>query len=301
MDHYKNGVIWMLVHVFASSLFNVFFKTLLGSYGFTELQLLLIIYVTALIIMIPYGVVFAQKIVLKSLKLHILRALILVTSHLLMVYSYDVMPFPQVAALTTTYPVLSTMMAVFFLKERLSRARVVALILGFIGSLIIINPSIDMDMNFIYVIVAVCLWGIFDVIAKIIYFKNEEQNEIMYFFTFSSIFLFLAQMFFGDSSFPEIDIVSKIFSVFLPLGAILIIYMFSFLYSIKGVEIGKVVPLYFLNMLLAILFGYLIFGEVISMNAVIGSMIVLFGTFYMIFRERNSMIDIYEEYKDDGF
>ena len=77
----------------------------------------------------------------KRLSLQLLRGLMLAGSTLFFVFAIKQMPLAETSSITFIAPVLVTLMAAFFLKEKVEPARWLAVAGGFIGVLIIIRPG----------------------------------------------------------------------------------------------------------------------------------------------------------------
>ena len=76
-----------------------------------------------------------------KLRLQLLRGVFLVGSSLLAVYSLTFMPLAEFTAIVMTTPLVVTVMAVAFLKERISTLHWVCVLGGFAGVLMIVRPG----------------------------------------------------------------------------------------------------------------------------------------------------------------
>ena len=86
---------------------------------------------------IRYGL---QPLKTKKIKLHMARSFFNVIAMLSFFYSLSIAPLADVASLAFTAPLFASILAVVFLKEIIGIKRIVAIILGFIGAIIVIDP-----------------------------------------------------------------------------------------------------------------------------------------------------------------
>ena len=74
---------------------------------------------------------------------HILRALSQTASQTCIILAFSMMPFASVVAISFAAPLFATLASAFFLRERVGGARWTALIVGFLGVLIVTNPGAE--------------------------------------------------------------------------------------------------------------------------------------------------------------
>ena len=86
---------------------------------------------------IKYGL---EPLKTKKIKLHMARSFFNVIAMLSFFYSLSITPLADVASLAFTAPLFASILAVFFLKEIIGIKRIIAIILGFIGAIIVIDP-----------------------------------------------------------------------------------------------------------------------------------------------------------------
>jgi len=68
--------------------------------------------------------------------LHVLRGILLATGTVLIVFAYRVMPIAEAQAIFFIHPVVLTLLAVLFLGEKVNRIGWAAVLIGFVGVLI---------------------------------------------------------------------------------------------------------------------------------------------------------------------
>lgn len=97
--------------------------------------------ISAIIILLPFCLFQRSQNLLVGLKWHVLRGHIWLFGAVCMVLALNSMPLATANAIFYAAPLLMLPLAMFMFQERLTKATVLAAILGFIGVLIVIKPT----------------------------------------------------------------------------------------------------------------------------------------------------------------
>ena len=97
----------------------------------------------------------------------------------------------DVSAIGNSAPIFATFLATLFMKEKVILSRIVAIFLGFIGVIIILDPSFnDIEKGHYYALMSAILWGFLVIYLKSLS-KTENYFSVIFYF---QLFLFV---FFG--------------------------------------------------------------------------------------------------------
>lgn len=152
-----------------------------------------------LIIILPYMIktnflVFKTK----HIKKHFIRSLLNLPAMLLYFSTLILLPIEKVTAISFIVPIIVTILAVFFLKEKIYIYRSLALIIGFGGMLIILRPGvIDISIGVYMALFSSLLWSIVIIITKKISKDDSSITILSYQSVFMTILVFLLFYFFG--------------------------------------------------------------------------------------------------------
>ena len=114
----------------------------------------------------------------ERLHLHVIRALVGVAAMLLWFNTLALMPLAEATALSFTAPIFTSILAVAFLGEIMRSHRVWAIILGFLGALLIVRPGVAaIDPVALLAIVTALVWGSGTVLLK--YMSRTETTSAM--------------------------------------------------------------------------------------------------------------------------
>ena len=79
----------------------------------------------------------------KSIKIQLARSTFLFLSTILFFYAISIISLPETLALAFVHPIITTLLSVILLKEQIGFRRWIAVIVGFIGALIILRPGFN--------------------------------------------------------------------------------------------------------------------------------------------------------------
>ena len=115
---------------------------------------------------IKYGL---QPLKTKKFKLHAARSFFNVIAMLSFFYSLSITSLAEVSSLGFTAPLFASILAIIFLKEVVGFKRGLAIIFGFVGTIIVIDPVYSsISMGHILVLLSASVWSISFIIIKIL-------------------------------------------------------------------------------------------------------------------------------------
>lgn len=234
-----------------------------------------------LVIILPY-IIKKKDAVLKTthLKQHFLRAILGLPAMLLYFSALVLLPIEKLTAISFVVPLIVTILAVFFLGEKIYIYRTLALILGFSGMLIIIRPGfVDISIGVYMVLFSALLWSINIIITKKISKDDSAITILAYQSIFMSLLSFFIVLFFWQM--PSL----KTF-IYLILAAICgTVLHLTLNHAFKLVDVSMTQPYSFLNLIFASIIGYFVFDEVPDLYTWVGAIIIFTGVLIISYRE----------------
>ena len=123
-----------------------------------------------------------------NFKLHFTRSCLNLPAMLLGFAALTMVPFEKISALHFIVPFIVTILAVIFLKEKIYIYRISALIIGFIGMLIILRPGIiSISLGIQMTLFSSFLWAVVIIITKKLTKDDSAITILTYQYTFMSI------------------------------------------------------------------------------------------------------------------
>ena len=190
------------------------------------------------------------------------------------------LPLATVVSISFAAPIFTTIFSIFFLSERVGYFRWLAVFIGFIGILIISEPGLS-SLNVYYIFPVIFVLGMSYVAISIRQLSSTEPVWLISLFFSAAITIAgLLTLPFGwiMPSFYDLTLLSMI-GFF---GGVANLWLSQ---SYKFSEVSLVTPLKYLALVFAIVFGYLIWGEVPSGKTLIGAIFVIASSIIIFRRE----------------
>lgn len=190
------------------------------------------------------------------------------------------LPLATVVSITFAAPIFTTIFSIFLLNEKVGLYRWLAVLVGFVGIIIISEPGFSsLNLYYIYPIIF-CLGLSYVAIAIRKLSSTEPVWLISFFFSFSIMLL-------SFLSFYQNWILPSLMDLFLLsligiLGGLANLWLSQ---SYKLSEVSLVTPLKYLALVFAIIFGFFIWDEVPTFKTLIGAGLVILSSFIIFRRE----------------
>lgn len=211
-----------------------------------------------------------------------LRALFEVLTAIFFFTGLILMPMANVYTLLMTTPFMVTLYALIFEKEKVGIRRWSAVIAGFIGVIIVINPqNLEFGFLFIFPIISAFFLTMRDAITK----DMVNKNNVLEITLITSIFV----MFFAAIGLLILNVefnLINIHLIFLSSIFLTFAYLFSVL-TIFYAPLSLTASIRYSVIVFGIILGYLIMNEIPSINMLIGALIISASGLFVIKRQKD--------------
>jgi len=216
----------------------------------------------------------------KRFKEHLFRCLMGLMALIAIVIALRELPLAVVVSLSYAAPLFITVLSIFLLSEKVGVFRWLAVVIGFIGVIIIAEPGFK-DMNYLYFLPLIFCIGMAFVTITIRKLSTTEPIWLIsIFFTITISIAGLATISMGW--------IMPNFQDFILLVLIGVTGGSANLFltqSYKLSEVSLVAPLKYLALIFAIIFGYFIWNEIPTAKTLIGASLVIFASLIIFRRE----------------
>ena len=217
---------------------------------------------------------------INNYKLHFFRGLVGIAAMSLFFISLRYVPLIEMQTISYSSVFFISILSIFFLGEKIGYRRVIAIIVGFIGVVIILKPDVNLLSNYsVLPLLASIFLSMAVIILKKILLTN---NNILSVWTFT-LFATLFSLFFFNEDWiwpNNFDLVLLIASGILGFVAQLCLSK-----SFQLADASVLAPLDFTSVIWAFLIGYIIFGEFLSREVLLGGPLILLSVGYIFYRE----------------
>ena len=216
----------------------------------------------------------------RRLGLHFLRCISGLIALVAIFIALRKLPLATVVSISFAAPIFTTIFSIFLLSERVGIFRWLAVIIGFIGILIITEPAIS-QLNIYYIFPIIFCLGLSYVAIAIRQLSSTEPVWLISFYFSLSIMLLSFLTIPQGWVMPSLDhfIILSFVGIF---GGVANLWLSQ---SYKYSEVSLVTPLKYLALVFAIIFGYFIWDEIPTIKTLIGSILVILSTLIIFRRE----------------
>ena len=190
------------------------------------------------------------------------------------------LPLATVVSISFAAPIFTTIFSIFLLSEKVGIFRWMAVLIGFIGILIITEPGIS-QLNIYYIFPIIFCLGLSYVAISIRQLSTTEPVWLISFYFSLSITLLSLITIPQGWVMPNLKhfILLSLVGVF---GGVANLWLSQ---SYKYSEVSLVTPLKYLALVFAIIFGYFIWDEIPTVKTLAGAFLVIISTLIIFRRE----------------
>ncbi len=216
----------------------------------------------------------------KNMRLQIFRASINVISMICWFSAIGMMHFEKATALGFTTPLFTTVLAVIVLGEVIRFHRTAALLLGFIGIIIIIRPGyVPFEFGTILMLVASFSFSFVLIFVKKLSETDSSITIIFYHLLYMTPVFFILSLFYWEN----INLNQLI--IFTLMGASGLLSHWCLAQAFKMSDTTFVMPLQFTKLIWASLIGLFLFAEQPDILTWVGGVIIFISVIYITYRE----------------
>jgi drug/metabolite transporter (DMT)-like permease len=261
------GTLWAIIRHTSETVHPfviVFYRTLFGLLAFSP-------------VLWRVGIGFFKT---ERIGLHFVRALFAIGGTLGTFYAIANAPLADVVAISYAAPVFALIGAAIWLGERIKIRRILAILVGFGGAFLVVRPGFEtISTGMLAAILGAVSIGASMLVIKSLSSTDDPQAIAAYSFLLILPVVFLVAL--SVWQWPNLE----------ELGLLLVIgIMVRFAHTALGRafalgEASAVLPLDFVRLMMATLFGVYLFGEPVDILTLAGALLILGSTVYTAHRE----------------
>lgn len=286
---YLQGAFWAIMVCLVSSLNDVFIR--LSGDRLPPLQVSFFRFFFSIITIVPvmlyYG---SHTFMTKRIGYHSLRAILGYGAVACWVAGVAVTPLAIASILSQTVGLFVLILAFVLLREKICIQRTIATVAGIVGILLTIQKPFGGGLGFafsfdqlnigcFYLLSAAIMFAASDILNKIMVAKEHPLTMLFYFALGTAIIgIVPAYLVWLPPTMSELFYL-------LCLGAGANLILFCLLKAFSATEISALQPYRYVELLFAVGFGYILFGEVPNFMTFIGAAVIIPSTLYIAIYE----------------
>lgn len=300
------GIAFILLAMFCISINDMLIKQLSGAYPLHQMVFVRsAIGILFSILMVQFEGGFG---ILRTDRpwLHLLRGLLVVIANMCFFTALAAIPLADATALFFAAPLFITVLSIPFLGEQVGIRRISAVVIGFVGVLIMLRPGAAETENVASTLVlslpviGALAYALMQILTRRLGVSSKASAMALYiqgtFIAVSLSFWAVA----GDGRFavgvenPSIEFLLRAWRwpeegdqlLFLLLGVMSAIIGYSLSQAYRSADAATVAPFEYVALPLAIMWGWVIWGELPGIQVAIGIALIVGAGLYVFLRER---------------
>ena len=281
------GISYMLFAVFLMVCLDVVAKILLKNYH--VMQVTFLRGGISLLIIGGAGYLVRGKDSFKTQywKWHILRTVLMTISSITFFVALSLIPLVNCMVIVFISPIIMTALSGPFLGEVVGKWRWSAVLIGFVGILLILQPTAGfIDLGTIYAFIAVVMYALLSLTSRKLANKETTYNL--------SFYMFIGPTFVGGvgSSFNWVVPTTEAWILFILCGVIGGVGFIFFNLAYQKAEASLLASFEYTGLIWASIAGYYLFAETIDANIWLGASIIIIGGLIIVLRESGRLKSI---------
>ena len=211
--------------------------------------------------------------------LHFFRSLAGLTGNIMFFLAFQRLPVADVTVISQAVPIFSCIFAIIFLNEIIGWRRWLAILIGFGGVVIAINPTGSIAIASIYALIGTLMWSTTIIFLRLLGTTEHPVKTVFYFMLVS----FILTSFFQPFLWKEPS--SRVILLFIGLGLSAFLTQLLMTYALQKAPASIVSPFNYTGIVWAIIFDYLIWNSHPIISTIVGGFIITISGIYIFKRE----------------
>ncbi len=236
------------------------------------------VFVTILAAAAPGGL--RASLATKKPLLQIIRGILLVVEVVVVIISFTTAGLAMTQAIMQSTPLIVTVLSIPLLGEQVGWRRGVAVLVGLVGVLVVLNPvNVDFDARLLIPLAASVMYAIYNVATRAVGHSDSPTTSVFYAGVIGALVATVIGPFYwtpiAASDWPAM-------AALCICGAVSHYFLIKAYGLLTAVEVQ---PLTYFQLVLSVAIATLFFNETITLNMVAGALIVVGAGLFTVWRE----------------
>ena len=242
------------------------------------------------VLMFPLVIFLPGKPFASGVWVHVARGTMIAGATVLFFAAIKFLPIADAIAIFFVEPLMVTLLAAVFLKERVGWRRLSAISVGLLGAILVIQPNFErFGLTSALPLGTALCFAIYILLTRSV--SQREDPAVMQFYAgvFGGITMSIALLLGHSASIPALSIAWPSTTEWLLLTALGLIATIAHLlvvHAFKRAPVGVLAPFQYVEIVSATLFGYFIFNDLPDVLTFCGVAIIISSGLYVFYRER---------------
>ena len=270
----KKGIITLIVATFFLALMDGMSRYLAELYDVLNINMFRFWIIGSFVILVSLRGRGVLRSILKTKQpvAQVSRGLLFISSLLMAIYSYTQVGLIVTHALMAVFPLLTVLLSGLFLKEEITRIKVVAVGVGFLGVTIIINPiNLEFSLVSVLPLISAVTFAIYAVLTRKVASTDNTETSFFWVSLVSAIAItILSPLFYKPIQFSDLYFLVLLCSFSL-------VGHFLLTNAYRHAEASVLQPFSYFHLFFASIVGIIFFQDPLTISTVAGGGLIVFG------------------------
>ena len=202
--------------------------------------------------------------------IQIIRGILLISCVCIGVYSFTVLGLVAAHTIMAIYPLLVLPLSYYFLNENIGWRRWCAVLIGFLGIIIILNPiSMSFNFNMVWPLLLAFLLAIYSILTRNISAYDNSETSFFWVAIVGGIVMTMIGPFFFEL------LILKDIPLFLLLCFLSTCGHFLFIKALETAQASILQPFIYLQLFFASIIGIWFFNDLLTLNLFLGGILII--------------------------
>ena len=270
----KKGIITLIIATFFLALMDGMSRYMAELYDVLNINMFRFWVIGSFVILVSLRGRGVLRSILKTKQpvAQIFRGLLFISSLLMAIYSYTQVGLIVTHALMAVFPLLTVLLSGLFLEEEITRTKIVAVAVGFLGVTIIINPT-NMEFSLVSALplIAAVNFAIYAVLTRKVASTDNTETSFFWVSLVSAIAITIPSPLF----YQPIQLSDLYFLILLCTFSLIGHFLLTNAY--RHAEASVLQPFSYFHLFFASIVGIIFFQDPLTISTVAGSGLIVFG------------------------
>ena len=270
----KKGIITLIIATFFLALMDGLSRYMAELYDVLNINMFRFWIIGSFVILISLRGRGVLRSILKTKQpvAQISRGLLFISSLLMAIYSYTQVGLIVTHALMAVFPLLTVLLSGLFLKEEITRIKIVAVAVGFLGVTIIINPiNLEFSLVSVLPLISAVTFAIYAVLTRMVASTDNTETSFFWVSLVSAIAITIpSPLFYKPIQFSDLY-----FLVLLCTFSLVGHFLLTNAY--RHAEASVLQPFSYFHLFFASVVGIIFFQDPLTISTVAGGGLIVFG------------------------
>ena len=270
----KKGIITLIIATFFLALMDGMSRYMAELYDVLNINMFRFWIIGSFVILVSLRGRGVLRSILKTKQpvAQISRGLLFISSLLMAIYSYTQVGLIVTHALMAVFPLLTVLLSGLFLKEEITRIKVVAVGVGFLGVTIIINPiNLEFSLVSVLPLISAVTFAIYAVLTRKVASTDNTETSFFWVSLVSAIAITIpSPLFYKPIQFSDLYFLALL-CTFSLVGHFLLTNAY------RHAEASVLQPFSYFHLFFASIVGIIFFQDPLTISTVAGGGLIVFG------------------------